>query len=75
MARTIKEIPAEEADRICKDIQIWWLSYLDGRNKDYSPETFRDGSVLRMPSGWEDVVYGIEIDECKPEYDTPTGPP
>lgn len=66
MAKTIVEIPVEEAGRICKDVQLYfrggngWLKY-------YSPEIFREEEV-RMPSMWVSLVFGIEVDDDKPEY-------
>lgn len=70
MARTIKEIPAEEADRICKDVQlyftrkdewIWW--------EDDSPQAYRDG-ITSIPSTWKNLVFGVEVELDKPEYTT-----
>lgn len=62
MARTIKEIPTEEADRICKDVQLWWRN---DWKKDHTPNTYKEYGI--MPSTWS-VQYGIEIDDDKPEY-------
>lgn len=71
MAKRIKEIPIEEADRICMDVQLWWRGCGTGAawGKDFSPEEYRDGTFL--PCSWS-LEYGIEIDTDKPEYDPPT---
>jgi hypothetical protein len=65
MARTIKEIPPEEADRICKDVQLWWMSTLEGWKQDLSTEEYREGKYV--PSYWG-LKYGIEVELDKPEY-------
>lgn len=67
MAKRIKEISTEDADRICKDIQLWWRDELDAEDwkKDHTPNTYKEYEI--MPSTWS-VQYGIEIDDDKPEY-------
>jgi hypothetical protein len=68
----IKEISKEEANRLCKDVQLCWRGRgnTDGWRKDFSPKDYRESMAL--PSGW-DVEYGIKIDDDdKPEY-TPNG--
>ena len=65
MAKRIKEISTEDADRICKDIQLWWRNDADDWKKDLTPNTYKEYGI--MPSTWS-VQYGIEIDDDKPEY-------
>ena len=69
MKPTIKEIPIEEADRICMDVQLWWKDIYDGWKKDYLPSIYRE--IGAKPSDWN-LEYGIELCENKPEY-TPDG--
>lgn len=74
MAKRIVEIPVEEADRICKDVQL----YFSGKDEvvwriDDSPEHYRGG--MSPPSEWKNLVFGIEVDVDKPEYDPPTQTP
>ena len=66
MAKRIKEISTEDADRICKDIQLWWRNDADDWKKDLTPNTYKEYGMI-MPSTWS-VQYGIEIDDDKPEY-------
>jgi len=63
---TIKEIPPEEADRICRDVQLWWKWYEWGDS--WIAETYRKGGK-KMPSTWS-VMYGIGVELDKPEYTT-----
>ena len=63
----IKQISKEEADRICKDIQLWWKDD-DGGKKDFSPTVYREDKTIRMPGEFHNIEYGIEIDDDKPEY-------
>ena len=72
MAKRIKEISTEDADRICKDIQLCWRNDADDWKKDFSPTVYREDKTIRMPGEFHNIEYGIEIDDDKPEY-TPNG--
>lgn len=70
LGKYLKVISIDEADRICKDVQLWWLSPL-GWRKDFLPEQYREGVTLPSTTC---VEYGIEVDTDKLEYDPPTSP-
>ena len=67
MAKWIKEIPIEEADRICKDVQLYFTRKDEWIwREDDSPQAYREGMAL--PSMWKSLVFGVEIDTDKLEY-------
>jgi len=72
LGKYLKIISAEEADRICCDIQLYYCSNGDDGmwEEDLPPTEYRKHPPrLHTPSHFPDYINAIEVDPTKPEYE------
>jgi len=68
LGRFLKVIPNEEADRICKDVQLYY-KFPHGQWKvDRSVEDYRH-PIVNRPTTYDRCLHAIEVHLDKPEYE------
>lgn len=68
LGRFLKVIPKEEADRICKDVQIYYKFPEGIWKRDLEPSGYLTGG-FDMPSSYHRALNAIEVHLDKPEYE------